>query len=71
MWFKDPKTGEKSVTLTLFVVAFFICCLKLLLAGMTIGKFTMGAFSGVDFAAITTAIGGIYGFRKHTDTTNK
>ena len=67
MWFKDPKTDEKSVTVTLLTITFIIALAKIMVSGMTIGGFKMAAFSGVDFAAMIGAVGGVYGFRKHTD----
>ena len=36
MWLKDPKTGEKSVSLTAFAVGFVTLLLKLLLSGVVI-----------------------------------
>ena len=67
MWLKDPKTGKKSVTLTLFLIAFMVAITKVLLAGLTIKELSFGAFTGADFAAVVGAMGGVYGFRKFTD----
>ena len=71
MWIKDPKTKKPSVTVTLLVITFITALAKILIAGITISNFKMAAFSGVDFAAMITAAGGIYGFRKHTDKNKK
>ena len=71
MWLKDPKTKEKSVTLTLFVIAFVIACVKLLIANMVINKISLGAFTGTDFAAVVGAAGAIYTARKYTDAPEK
>lgn len=67
MYLKDPKTNEKSATLTILMSTFAICLLKLLIAGMTYDEFTAGPFTGADFATAVGAAGAIYGFRKHTD----
>lgn len=67
MYLTDPKTGKKSATLTILMSTFGICLLKLLIAGVSYGEFSMGAFSGADFATAVGAAGAIYGFRKHTD----
>ena len=67
MWIKDPKTKKPSVTVTLLVVTFLVALGKILLAGVTVGSFTMAPFIGTDFAAMIAAVGGLYGFRKHTD----
>lgn len=67
MWIKDPKTGEKSVTLTMMMTGFVTALGKLLLAGATVGSIKMGSFSGAEFAAVVGALGSIYAFRKHTD----
>lgn len=68
MYMKDPKTGEPSVTITLLVVGFAICLLKLLTSGMVIGTIQLGTFSGSDFATAVGALGALYAARKHTDS---
>lgn len=67
MYLTDPKTNQKSVTLTLFVVGFIVALLKLLAGGLVIGSVHMAPFSGTDFAAVTGALGAIYAARKATD----
>lgn len=67
MYLKDPKTNQKSATLTILMSTFGICLLKLLIAGVSYKEFSAGAFSGADFATAVGAAGAIYGFRKHTD----
>jgi hydrogenase/urease accessory protein HupE len=67
MYLKDPKTGEKSVTLTAFALGFGVATLKLLFSGIEIGSLTLSPFSGGDFAAVVGAVGAIYAVRKHTD----
>ncbi len=62
----DPKTGEKSVTLTAFVAGFSVCIFKLLLSGITLGSLQLSAFSGIDFAAATGALGAVYVMRRST-----
>ena len=67
MYLRDPKSGEKSVTLTAFVAGFAVATLKLLVAGLTIKGFSMAQFSGVDFAAVTGALGAVYYARRKDD----
>jgi len=67
MWLKDPKTGKKSVTMTLLVSTFLVSLMKVLVAGMTLGAFKMSPFGGADFAAMVGSVGGIYGWRKMQD----
>ena len=67
MWLIDPKTGEKSVTLTILVGVCIIASVKLLLSGVPIGKFTVEKFSGYDFAIVVGAVGALYWGRKNTD----
>lgn len=67
MYLTDPKTGKKSVTLTILMATFATCLLKLLISGMSYGDFSAGTFSGADFALAVGAAGSIYGFRKHSD----
>lgn len=67
MWIKDPKTKEKSVTVTLLICGYTVALSKLLFAGFTFGDYSFGQFSGTDFAAVVGALGTIYGFRKFTD----
>ncbi len=67
MWMEDPKTNEPSVTMTLMVVGVLVAILKLLMSGVTINGFAMSTFTGVDFAAVVAALGGVYGWRKKMD----
>lgn len=67
MWLKDPKTGKKSVTLTIMISGFAVALAKLLLSGITYGEFSFAQFSGSDFAAVFGAVGAIYTARKYTD----
>lgn len=67
MWLKDPKTGEKSVTVTVFTATWAIALAKLLLAGLSIGSVTFGSFPGSEFAVVIGAAGSIYAARKYTD----
>jgi hypothetical protein len=64
MWMKDPKTGEASVSLTAFVLAFGVATLKLLLSGVTIGSFALSQFGGGDFAGVVGAAGALYWARR-------
>lgn len=65
IYLKDPKTGEQSVTLTMFVLGMVVCIAKLMISGMTIQGFAMSAFSGVDFAAAVGALGAVYVARRN------
>lgn len=67
MYLKDPKTGKKSVTLTMMFSGFVVTMLKLLFAGAKYAEFSMGDFSGSDFATVMGALGAIYTARKYTD----
>lgn len=67
MWFVDPKTGEKSVTLTAFVAGFGVATLKLLLSGVTLGSLTLSPFTGSDYAMVVGAVGALYWARKNTE----
>lgn len=67
MWIPDPKTGEKSVTLTFFTLGFIVALGKLMFAGIAIGSFQLQPFSGMDFAGVCGALGGIYALRKNQD----
>lgn len=68
MWIKDPSTKEESVTVTLYVIGFLVCTLKLLTSGMHFGSMSLGTFSGSDFALAVGAVGAVYWGRKHTDS---
>lgn len=67
MWLKDPKTKEKSVTLTAFMAGFAVATFKLLVSGLTLKGFQMAAFTGVDYAAAVGALGAVYVMRRSTD----
>lgn len=67
MFLRDPKTGEKSVTVTAFVAGFGVAVIKLLVSGVTVAGVTLAPFTGTDFAAVVGALGVIYAARKHTD----
>lgn len=63
--------GNKSTTVTAFVIGFIVVNLKLLLSGMTIGGFTVTPFSGVEYAAAVGALGAVYVLRRNTDKDKK
>ena len=67
MYLKDPKTGKKSVTMTMMIDGYCVALLKLLFAGMTYKSLTLGAFAASDFAIIIGALGALYAGRKYTD----
>ena len=64
-YLKDPETGKKSVTLTVFVTGFIVCLTKLLLSDVSVGSLKLGPFSGGDFAAACGALGAIYWARRN------
>jgi hypothetical protein len=45
---KDTS-GNKSVTVTAFVLGFLVVNAKLLISGLTIGGYTMAAFTGSEY----------------------
>ncbi len=62
---KNVKTGQPSYTLTMTIVGFLVINVKLLFSGIEVmDKFKMSDFSGVDYAAALSAIGGIHVFNK-------
>lgn len=61
--FTDSK-GNKSVTVTAFVIGFIIVNLKLLLSGMTLEGFSMSAFTGTEYGIAVAALGSIYILRR-------
>jgi uncharacterized membrane protein (DUF485 family) len=67
---KNDK-GLPSITMTMFTLGCLTAFTKLLLAGMSIGSFTMGAFTGIEAAAFVTALGGVYAYRRTTDVKNQ
>jgi hypothetical protein len=70
-WIPDPQTKQPSVTVTAFVLGFLTCLIKLIASGLAIGSVKIAIFSGVDFAAAITALGGVYGLNKHVDNLAK
>jgi hypothetical protein len=66
-YLKDPKTGEESVTLTVFVTGVLVSTLKLLTSGLSIGTVVLQPFTGVDYAAAIGALGAIYVMRRNSD----
>jgi membrane associated rhomboid family serine protease len=70
-WIRDPKTKERSATLTLLIYGYFVCVAKLLVSGVIVGTVNLGAFSGIDFAAAIGALGALYGVRKYTDVSKR
>lgn len=67
MYLKDPDTKQESVSLTLLVVGFVPCLLKLLTSGITFGSMNLGTFTGSDFALAVGALAALYWGRKHSD----
>ena len=58
--------GNKSVTVTAFVLGFVVVNLKLLASGLTLAGYEMSAFTGVDYAAAIGALGTVYVLRRST-----
>lgn len=67
--FKDSR-GNKSTTMTAFVVGFVIVNLKLIFSGVTVGGLTLAAFSGSEYAAAVAALGAIYVLRRSGQSTD-
>ena len=67
MFLKDPKTGERSVTMTVLLASTGVALVKLLVSGMAFGSIVLDKFSGGDAAAVIAAAGAVYAARKHTD----
>lgn len=66
-----PDTsGNKSTTVTAFVLGFLVCLAKLAVSGMTIKGFTLAQFSGTDFAAAVGSLGAIYALRRNNTDNN-
>ena len=59
------STGEPSVTMTAFVTGFIAVNFKLLTSGITIAGYTMTAFTGGEYAAALSALGGVYIMRRN------
>jgi len=65
---KDTS-GNKSVTVTAFVVGFALVNLKLLVSGMELFGQTMEVFTGTSYSMAMAALGGIYVMRRATTNT--
>jgi len=59
------SSGEKSVTVTAFVLGFIVINIKLLLSGMTIEGVKFSDFSGTDYGTSLAALGAVYIMRRH------
>jgi len=64
-------SGNKSSTLTAFVVGFLIVNLKLLVSGMTVAGFAMSPFTGSEYSLAVAALGAIYVLRRSTGDNSK
>lgn len=62
----DSK-GEKSITVTAFIIGFIIVNLKLLISGLSVAGIQMENFSGSDYAVAVGSLGAIYVMRRATD----
>ena len=58
--------GNKSITMSAFVVGFIIVNLKLIFSGMTLWGVTLAPFTGGEYAAALAALGAIYVLRRST-----
>jgi len=70
MWITDPVTKLPSITLTFFTIGFLVALGKLILSGMQLFGIVLSPFSGVDFAAVVAALGGVYAMRRGQDIKN-
>jgi len=59
MFLKNSK-GVPSATFTVFYVGSFVCLIKLMFAGLVIGSYKLGEFTGSDFGIALAALGGVY-----------
>ena len=62
------SSGNKSTTVTAFVLGFIVVNLKLLASGLSFGAYEMSAFTGSVYAAAIGALGAIYVMRRATGT---
>jgi hypothetical protein len=60
--------GDKSLTATMFVIAFIVAIAKLLLSGMTIYGFNIPVFTASEFAMVMASAGAIYSIRRYNDS---
>ena len=63
---KDTS-GNKSITMTAFVVGFLVVNLKLLISGLTLAGYQMSNFTGGDYGTSLAALGAIYILRRHNN----
>lgn len=63
---KDTS-GKKSLTATAFLVGFLVANAKLLLSGIVYKSLTIGAFTGIEYAAVVGSLGTIYSMRRNTE----
>ncbi len=59
------SSGKPSATMTAFVLGFSVVNLKLILSGMEILDYKMAAFTGGEYAAAISALGGVYVLRRN------
>lgn len=67
LFFITDADGKKSLTRLMFTVGFLVVNAKLLLSGVEVGGINMAPFSGVEYAAAITALGGVYVLRRSTN----
>ena len=67
---KDTN-GNKSVTMTAFVLGFIVVNVKLLASGLTLVGYEMSSFSGGDYAAAVAALGAVYVLRRSSPATKE
>ncbi len=65
------SSGEKSATMTAFVLGFIVVNIKLLLSGMTFGALTLAPFTGTEYAAAVAALGAVYVLRRNNSEVKK
>lgn len=70
LFFTDSD-GKKSVTVTAFILGFVIVNIKLLASGLTLGSYTMSAFTGSDYAMAIGALGAVYVMRRNGNKKKK
>jgi len=64
------SSGKPSVTMSAFCLGFTVVNLKLMLGGLELWGHKLGNFSGGEYAAALSALGGIYILRRNFGNPN-
>jgi hypothetical protein len=63
----DPKTGERSVSLTILWLTLWVSLFKLLFSSIILGTFNFGLFDASQYALALSVPCGLYFGRKYSD----